>query len=47
MIDWGEFTTVAISQSQVDTLLKVDDHPTKDFDITPKYLFNFDPEGKS
>jgi len=39
-IDWSEFEATAITEDQLRQYLAIDNHPTKNFDVLPKYLFN-------
>lgn len=39
-IDWSEFETTIITEKQLREYLWLDNHPTKKFDVIPKYLFN-------
>lgn len=42
-IDWDNFEGEPINEKELRIILQMDNHPTKDFDVLPKYLFNFDP----
>jgi hypothetical protein len=41
-VPWDEFETIPATEENIRDYLRVLDHPAKDFDILPKYLFNFD-----
>lgn len=40
-IDWAKFEVKPMNEETMRMILSDQDHPTKDFDVIPKYLFNF------
>jgi len=46
-VKWSEFETIPATEDNIRDYLRVIDHPTKDFEVLPKYLFNFGTEPKT
>jgi len=41
-LDLSSWEATPITEEDLRTYLKVTSHPTSDFDVIPKFLFNFD-----